>query len=65
MSLEAWGDGDDGFDPEPLLNAGWWDPDKAASAEKIIRMIAEMPASTHEIDAALCREWLADNGDGK
>lgn len=31
---------------------------KLNSAVKVIRMIAEMPASTHDIDAALCREWL-------
>lgn len=32
---------------------------KLTSAVRCIRSIAEMPASSHEIDSALCREWLA------
>lgn len=39
MSWEAWGDGDDGFDPEPLLDAGWWDPDKAKAVEEAINAL--------------------------
>lgn len=30
-------------------------------ARRILEMIAEMPASTHAVDAALCREWLEEN----
>ena len=33
---------------------------KLQGAVRIIRMIATMPSSTHEIDAAICKEWLAD-----
>lgn len=40
---------------------------KLNDATRIIRVIAEMPASSHEIDAQLCREWLTGtiNGEGK
>ena len=34
-------------------------------ATKIIRMIAEMPASTHEIDRQLCQEFIAKQPVGK
>ena len=35
--------------------------DKLKSAIRCIRSIAEMPQSSHEIDSALCKEWLASN----
>ena len=39
------------------------DPAKLlASAVRILRMIAEMPMATHEMDRALCCEWLEENG---
>lgn len=34
---------------------------KLTSAIRCIRSVAEMPAATHEIDRALCKEWLAAN----
>lgn len=41
MSYEAWGD-NDGLDAEPLLEAGWWDPDRAKAVfDAIAAMYAE------------------------
>lgn len=36
-------------------------PRKLHSAIKVMRLIAEMPASTHAIDKELCLEWLREN----
>ena len=38
---------------------------KLTSAVRCIRSIAEMAASTHEVDRALCQEWLDSNAQGK
>lgn len=34
---------------------------RLTSAVRCIRSIAQMPASTHEIDRQLCKEWLDAN----
>lgn len=35
--------------------------DALVAAINVIRLIAEMPVSTHEADATLCKEWLAEH----
>jgi hypothetical protein len=43
MSLEAWGDEGDGFDAGALLEAGWWDPDKAEAVKQAAEAIHREP----------------------
>lgn len=50
---------------EGRLHARWVHIDDYDAAIRLIRSIADMPASTHEIDRALCKEWLSDNGSGE
>lgn len=50
MSLEAWGDGDDGFDPEPLLEAGWLSPDDAEELRAEVARLNALINTPHTHD---------------
>ena len=43
MSYEAWGEPDEGMDVEPLLDAGWWEPEKAGAVLGAIQALVEDP----------------------
>jgi hypothetical protein len=42
MSWEAWGDDDDGYDYDHLLEAGWWTSEQASAVTEAIKaLVAE------------------------